>query len=177
MRVSEIATVTASQVKLDLLHFTGQRLNYISLSAVDTKADCERTIPVSAELKTVLQRRLQGLGPDDHVFTLGGKRATYPAIRGRFLGVCVRAGVTHGDKAKNAKGERSGIVFHCFRHTRISRWVEAGYSDEIVRRASGHADLGAFRKYVHLDARSVMRLVENENATQPLQKPAKLAVL
>ena len=177
MRISEIATVTASQCKLSVLHFTGQRLSYISLGVFDTKTGAERTIPVGEELKAVLDRRLVGLAPEDPVFTLDGKRATENGIRKRLQTVCARAGVIYGDAPRNAKGDRTGVVFHCFRHTRISRWVEAGYSDEIIRRASGHEDMKSYRKYVHLDARSVMRLVENENVHETLQKPAKLSKL
>ena len=37
-----------------------------------------------------------------------------------------------------------------------------GFSDEIVRRATGHKSLEAYQRYVKLDPASVMRLVEVE---------------
>ncbi len=77
--------------------------------------------------------------------------------------ICGKAGIVYGDKAVNKKGERIGIVFHCFRHTRTSKWVEMGFSDEIVRRATGHKTLEAYQQYVKLDPNVVMRLVEDKN--------------
>jgi len=72
---------------------------------------------------------------------------------------CNHAGVVYGDKAMDDDGNRLGITMHSFRHTRITKWVEAGYSDEIIRMASGHKSLDSYRKYVHLDPSAVMRLV------------------
>ena len=38
-----------------------------------------------------------------------------------------------------------------------------GFSDEIIRRATGHKSLDAYQKYVKLEPQSVMRLVENSD--------------
>jgi len=62
----------------------------------------------------------------------------------------------------NKKGERIGIGFHCLRHTRTTKWVETGFSDEIVRCATGHKSLEACQRYVKLDPAVVMRLVDTE---------------
>ena len=88
---------------------------------------------------------------------------------------CKRAGVAHGDVATDAKGHRTGIVFHCFRGTRISKWVEQGFSDEIIRRASGHESLAAYRQYVKLDPAVVMRLVENGKLGKNKEKRFQVA--
>jgi integrase len=122
-------------------------------------------VPVSARLRDVLERRLQVLGPDDYVFTYSGygknrKPYTPVAVSIKFKQVCKDAGVVHGDKALNAKGERIGVTFHCLRHTRTTRWVEMGFSDEIIRRATGHRTLAAYQNYVKLDPAVVMRLVD-----------------
>lgn len=79
--------------------------------------------------------------------------------------VCKIAGVLHGDKLLNTDGERIVIVFHCLRHTRVSKWVLAGFSDEIVRRATGHKSLEAYQQYVKLDPWAVMRLVGDHQGT------------
>ena len=73
---------------------------------------------------------------------------------------CEKAGIPYGDKAVDAKGYKIGFVFHCLRHTRTTAWVMAGYSDEIIRRATGHATLAAYQKYIKLDGLAVMRLVD-----------------
>jgi len=71
---------------------------------------------------------------------------------------CKRAGIIYGDKPTNEKGKRIGVVFHCLRHTRTTKWVEMGFSDAIIRRATGHKSLDAYRNYVKLDPSVLMRL-------------------
>lgn len=161
MRSGEICKLTASQVHLGVRHISGQVVDYISLGIFDTKNRTERTIPVSAELKEVLLRRLQGLSGDDLVFTREGLPFSNINIANRFKRACKKAEIPHGDKLLNSKGERVGLVFHSLRHSRISLWVQAGFSDELIRRASGHRSLAAYQRYVRLDPTAVMRLVEN----------------
>jgi integrase len=144
MRLGEIVNLRANQVYLNVRHISGKVVDYIDLGIFDTKTQTRRTIPVSPRLKEVLKRRPKGLEPEGHVFTKNGL-----------------AGIPYGDKILNDKGERIGIVFHCLRHTRTTKWVEAGFSDEIIRRATGHRDMRAYQNYVKLDPAVVMRLVEN----------------
>jgi len=161
MRSKEICNLTAEQVHLDMKHFSGAVLDYIDLGIFDTKTGARRNIPISAKLKEVLQLRIKNLEPDDFVFTTeSGIKFTPDTIRVRMRTVCKKAGIIYGDKPVNKKGERIGIVFHCFRHTRTSKWVEMGFSDEIVRRATGHKTLEAYQQYIKLDPYAVMRLVE-----------------
>jgi len=163
MRSGEICRLTASQVHLGKVqHISGKKVDYIDLGIFDTKNGARRTVPVSPTLKEVLARRLKGLGPESRVFT--DVRGAYTGkIPDRMGYLCKKANVLYGDKLINKKGERVGIVFHCFRHTRTTKWVEAGFSDEIIRRATGHKDLNAYRQYVKLDPSAVMRLVEDAN--------------
>jgi integrase len=173
MRSAEICKLTASQVHLGVSHISGQVVDYISLGIFDTKNRTERTIPVSAELKEVLLRRLEGLAEDDLVFTREGFPFTNVNISLRFKRACNKAKIPHGDKLLNAKGERIGLVFHSLRHSRITLWVQAGFSDELIRRASGHRSLAAYQRYVRLDPAAVMRLVEN--GVKPGQNLSKAA--
>jgi integrase len=162
MRSSEICGLTASQVHLNIQHISGTVLDYIDLGVFDTKTGARRTVPVSELLKEVLQRRLEGLEPDDYVFSVNGRKTSKGNVAGYFKRACNSAGVIHGDKVRDQKGNRIGIVFHCLRHTRTTLWVKAGYSDEIVRRATGHRSLSAFQGYVKLDPFTIMRLVESK---------------
>ena len=66
-------------------------------------------------------------------------------------------------------------MFHCLRHTRTTKWVEQGFSDEIIRRATGHKSLEAYQRYVKLDPHVVMRLVEGDQ-TKNGQNRDKIAV-
>ncbi len=123
----------------------------------------------------MLQRRLKDLGPEDLIFTQKGRKWTADKIAIYMREVCDAAKIPYGDKVLNKKGERIGIVFHCFRHTRITRWVEIGFSDEIIRRATGHKDLKAYRNYIKLDPHTVMRLfnqkIRDKTATKLVRTP------
>lgn len=160
MRSDEIATLTARQVKLDVTHISGQVVDYIDLGIFDTKTGARRTVPVSPTLKEVLKRRLEGLEPEDYVFKNNGRRFSNFLISAKMNRLCNSIDIPHGDKVFNKKGEKIGIVFHSLRHTRISKWVESGLSDEIIRRASGHKSLSAYQQYIKLDPLTVMRLVK-----------------
>lgn len=164
MRSSEIADLTAGQVHLNVQHISGAVVDYIDLGIFDTKNGTRRTVPVSARLKEVLERRIDNLGLEDYVFT--DKKGKYDNVRiaNKTTAVCKRAKVQHGDNLLNKKGERVGIVFHCLRSTRTTKWVEAGFSDEIVRRATGHKSLAAYQQYVKLAPSAVMRLVDGQNS-------------
>ena len=154
MRSSEIANLTAGQVHLNEREISGivsiDTLDYIDLGIFDTKTGARRTVPVSAELKEVLKRRLEELEPEDYVFSNKRGKHTTTKISLCLMRLCKKAKILYGDKLLNEKGERVGIVFHCFRHTRTTRWVEKGFSDEIVRRATGHKSLEAYRRYVNI---------------------------
>jgi integrase len=168
MRRSEIEKLTASQVILGEERVSGGKriiADYINLGIFDTKTKARRTVPISPVLKNVLERRLKGLDPADPdalVFTTRyGRPHTKFSMGHTMKGACEAAGITYGDRVFNEKGERIGITFHCFRHTRITRWIELGFSDEIVRRASGHKSLDSYRRYAKPDPGAVMRLVAN----------------
>lgn len=167
MRSSEIGNLQAGQVHLNEDRNSGGKkvvVDYIDLGVFDNKNKTRRTVPVSARLKEILERRLVGLDPEDRVFRNEGREFTAGSISHLFRRACKRAKVVWGDKARNKKNERAGIVFHCLRHTRTTKWVEMGYSDEIIRRATGHLNLEAYRTYVKLDPSAVMRLVVSDNS-------------
>lgn len=162
MRSSEICNLTVGNVKLDIPHISGDTLDYIDLGIFETKTGARRMIPITDSLENVIKSRIIGLKEDDYVFTNEKGLKFYPqTIKSRFESVCGRAGIIYGDKPVNAKGERIGVVFHCFRHTRTTKWVEMGFSDEIVRRATGHKTLEAYQNYIKLDAHAVMPLEKN----------------
>ncbi len=166
MRSSEITNLRAYQVHLDkvISDVPRRTVDYLDLGIFDTKNKTRRTVPVSPALKEVLQRRLKGLESEDYVFTAENKRPwTTTQISKRFQYACKRAEIPYGDKLLNEKGERIGIVFHCLRHTRTTKWVELGFSDEIIRRATGHKTLEAYQRYIKLDPTAVMRLVEKRH--------------
>ena len=64
-----------------------------------------------------------------------GKPFTNVNISNRFRKLCKKAEVLHGDKLKNAKGERIGLVFHSLRYSRTTAWIEAGLSQAVKENA------------------------------------------
>ena len=148
MRSSEIGELRSYQVRLDEPRISSGKsgvADYIDLGVFDTKTGTKRTVPVSPRLKEVLVRRLQRLDMEDRVFTRKGKNYRVGQVRRDMKAVCKKASVPYGDKLLNEKGERIGVTFHCLRHTRTTKWVEMGFSDEIIRRATGHRTLDAYR--------------------------------
>jgi integrase len=167
MRSGEIAKLRAKDIHLDVAVDTdGNSVSYIYLGIFDTKTGAERVVPVSDTLKEMLQRRLEGLNPNDRVFTReDGKHFTTNSFSDRMRTLCRQLDIPYGDKLLDKRGNRIGIVFHCLRHTRTSKWVEMGFSDEIIRKATGHMSLDAYRNYVRLKPSVVMRLVKTQNRT------------
>jgi integrase len=139
------------------------------------KNKTRQTVPVSPPLKEILERRLVGLQPEGRVFTEEGRMLSKHNVDDRFETSCVKAGIPYGDKLLNGKGERLSIVFHSLRHTRTTKWVEAGFSDEIIRRATGHKSLQAYQTYVKLDPSAVMRLVSPLTEIETDKNGAKIA--
>jgi integrase len=160
MRSAEIANLRAKEVYLDVAHISGAKLDYLEVE--DVKNGEIKTPPVSLRLKEVLKRRLQGLAPGDRVFTEAGLPYHTTLISHRMKKYCELAGVPYGDKLLDEDGNRQGVVFHSLRHSRTTRWVEEGWSDQIIMKATGHKSLEVYQGYVHLDASSVMRLVERD---------------
>jgi len=155
MRSSEISKLTCGQVRLGVNP-------HIYLGVYDTKTRAERFVPVSNQLRPTLERRIEGKNPRDLVFTNSvGHSFSGVSIDLLLAWACKRSGVPYGDKTVNEHGEREGIVFHGFRHAAITRWVIAGFNDQIIRAASGHKNPEVYRHYVHIkDAAPVMNLVK-----------------
>jgi len=188
MRLTEIANLRVNRVHLNEIHIEDGKsvpTNYIELEAVDTKTGLRRIIPASKSLKEVLLRRIENLEPGDRVFTGNGVPYYRQWISSKMKTSCKVAGIVYGDKAGlDDMGQRVGIVFHCFRHTRTVRWLRKGFSDTFIRAATGHKTLAAYRTYADKAATpaSIMRLVnggkpvEAETARNRNTKSGKVAL-
>jgi hypothetical protein len=49
-----------------------------------------------------------------------------------------------------------------------------GFSDEIIRRATGHKSLAAYQNYVKLDPSAVMHLVNGQTDNSGIKSPRTL---
>jgi integrase len=162
MRSTEICDLRASQVHLDVVvsDVPPKTASYIHLGIFDTKNRTERVIPLSGPAQEMLEKRIEGLHPEDHLFlTDNAQPFSNTLVSEIFKRVCARAEIIHGDNVFDEQGNRVGIVFHGLRHARTTKWVKLGLSDEIIRRATGHKSLAAYQKYIHLDPTDLMVLV------------------
>jgi len=176
MRNTEICELTVEQVHLDKVwsEVPYEVVHYIYLGVFDTKTKAKREIPISPELKEVLKRRLEDPGPDNRVFwdrnRKGEKQTFYKSrVTGKFKAVCKKAGIPYGDKLVDKKGNRLGVVMHSFRHTRTTKWIELGLSDEIIRRATGHKSLESYQQYANPQLPALMKLVTDGKSVQPIR--------
>jgi len=165
MRSGEICNLRVKDIHLDTMtDMHGNSVSHINLGMFGTKNKTERNVPISPALREVLERRMKGLGPKDRIFRReDGKPFNTNSISDRMRTLCKQVGIPYGDKTLDEDGYRIGVVFHSLRHSRVTKWVEMGYSDEIIRMASGHVSLEAYRTYVKLNPSVVMRLVIPDN--------------
>lgn len=162
LRSIEIARLMVGQVHLDKVISEVPRKVADYFEVVDAKNGEIKYVPIGEDLRQVIERKIKGKEPGDLVFTNNGKMWSRSLISHRMRTACKWANVPYGDRVEEdelGNRFRPGIVFHCFRHTRISKWVEDGWSDSHIRLASGHKDPSVYSEYIHLDAYSVMRLV------------------
>jgi integrase len=167
MRISEILGLTAGQIHLNenfIADGERHRLDYIYLGVMETKTKTERIIPVDSTLKTILIRRLKGLREYDIVFTGNGKPYPYQTVKSKLIASCKKSGVLYGDDKLDHKGHKKGISWHSFRVTRVTRWIQKGFSDELIRRASGHESLESYKRYANPKKHAIMMLVQDENS-------------
>lgn len=170
MRQGEIINLVPAQIKLNLQHISGAVMDYIDLSIKDSKTKQRRYVPVSPVLKQVLIRRMAELDPEDYIFTRNGWPQNRTSIGRKLSEACKEAKVPYGDKITDVKGNKVGCVFHGFRYAWISRKIDEGWNDELIRLASGHNSLSSFRRYVRLEPLSVMKLVKKDKVLQNYNK-------
>lgn len=135
MRAGEITSLTRDQIDL--------RRRVIRLT--ETKNGAARTVPLTkAALEVVEEALANPLKPDDTDLVFWGE----PGRDG------VRRGYTYSKALRQVleAAEISNFRFHDLRHEAISRFVEAGLSDQEVAAISGHKSMQMLQRYTHLRA-------------------------
>ncbi|MGD0860516.1 MAG: site-specific integrase [Terracidiphilus sp.] len=143
MRSSEILTLRCSQVDLD------RRI----VSLIETKNTQPRTVPLSTGAVDLFR---QALNPSnrpvdtDLVFFgdpgKSGERGPYT-----FNKTWLRI------KRENGMPD---LHFHDLRHEAVSRFVEAGFSDQEVSEISGHKSMQMLKRYTHLRAEDLVTRID-----------------
>jgi integrase len=143
MRASEILTLRRSQVDLQ------RRV----VRLLETKNTSPRTVPLSAAATAVFREALNHpVRPiDTDLIFFGepgrdGKRRPY-----QFNPVWL-----------NIKRELKlvNVHFHDLRHEAVSRFVEAGFSDQEVSAISGHKSMQMLKRYTHLRAEDLVEKLD-----------------
>jgi integrase len=152
MRSSEIVTLHRSQVDL------GRRI----VRLLETKNTQPRTVPVSTVAVDLFRQAMNAphRSIDSDLIFFGdvgksGKRAPY-AFNKMWLKIKTESGF-------------SNLHFHDLRHEAVSRFVEAGLSDQEVSAISGHKSMQMLKRYTHLRAEDLVGRVDEASLRRRFQ--------
>jgi len=153
MRFSEILTLYRNQVDL----------NRQIVHLLETKNTQPRTVPLSGKAVELFRKALNNPTRPDGMELIffgepgrDGKRRPYQFNR-------------MWQAIKREQG-MADLRFHDLRHEAVSRFVEAGFSDQEVSAISGHKSMQMLKRYTHLRAEDLVARV-NE-ASERRNKPA-----
>lgn len=139
MRLSEIVTLTRDQVHVS------RRI----VRLTDTKNSSPRTVPLTVTAAKTMRKALANpIRPiDTDLVFFGepgrdGKRRPYVFSR-TWQRIVKQAGL-------------ADFHFHDLRHEAVSRFVEAGLSDQEVAAISGHKSMQMLKRYTHLRAEDLV---------------------
>lgn len=139
MRSSEITTLRRNQVDLE------RRV----VRLLETKNTSPRTVPLSANATALFREALNNpIRPIDTDFVFfgepgkDGKRRPYTFNK---IWLDIKRSVGCAD-----------FRFHDLRHEAVSRFVEAGLSDQEVSAISGHKSMQMLKRYTHLRAEELV---------------------
>ncbi len=143
MRLSEIATLRTRQVDI------ARRVVRLD----NTKNSSPRTVPLTAEATRVFTEALANpLRPPETELVFFGEPGK-DGIRRPYL----------FDKAWADAKRAAGLEdfrFHDLRHEAVSRFVEAGLSDQEVSAISGHKSMQMLKRYTHLRAEDLVQKLD-----------------
>jgi integrase len=135
-------------------------LNEIHLPASKTKARTQRDVPMTPNLRAVLEVRRHD--PEGREFPLDryvfGNEVGEPIgrIKRAWKATCRRAGIV-------------GLRFHHLRREAGSRMMEGGVPEHIVQRMLGHANLATTSRYLKTTRRvmhdAMQRFVKGQRCT------------
>ncbi len=139
MRTSEIVTLRRSQVEID------RRI----VRLLKTKNTHPRTVPLTVSaavlFRSALAHPFRPLGTELIFFGEPGRQG----IRGPYA----------FDRVWQEIKKKQGLTdfhFHDLRHEAVSRFVEAGLSDQEVSAISGHKSMQMLKRYTHLRAEDLV---------------------
>ncbi len=143
MRASEIVTLRRSQVDLT------RRV----VRLVETKNTMPRTVPLSAKATAffheALNHPIRPIDTDLIFYGEPGKDGKRHPYQFNPIWLHIKRSVGLAD-----------AHFHDLRHEAVSRFVEAGFSDQEVAAISGHKSMQMLKRYTHLRAEDLVRKLD-----------------
>lgn len=112
-----------------------------------TKGKRARTVPLIAEVRDLVTRRIAEAGcePSARLFT---------GPRGGRITTAVLRDATHWDEVVTSLGFEH-LRRHDLRHTGLTWMADAGVPVHVLRKIAGHGSLSTTQRYLHPDARSI----------------------
>ncbi|MEW6414255.1 MAG: site-specific integrase [Pseudomonadota bacterium] len=144
MRSSEIATLRRNQVDLE------RRI----VRLLETKNTLPRTVPLTTTATAIFQEALahpiRPIDTDLIFFGEPGKDGKRRPYNFNKVWLDIKRSVGCAD-----------FRFHDLRHEAVSRFVEAGLSDQEVSAISGHKSMQMLKRYTHLRAEDLVGRLDN----------------
>ncbi len=113
-----------------------------------TKGKRARTVPIIAEIRPLVQARLDVISDDPMARLFTGPRG------GRITTAVLRD-ATHWDEVVTGLGY-GYLRRHGLRHTGLTWMADAGVPVHVLRKIAGHGSLTTTQRYLHPDQRSVI---------------------
>lgn len=142
MRIGELSALRPRDINFEQNQIRVTRSLKKDSSFGTTKGKTHRSIPMNKRVRSILEKRVKSLSPDDLIFTHKGKVINIGHFTDRYWKPFIR-------KIKVKKE----IRFHDLRHTMASNFMMQKHSHAnvfILQSLLGHADIKETMKYAHL---------------------------
>jgi integrase len=139
MRVGEVGALRWSDLSKD-------GMSIIIRQRKHPRKKRDEVVPLVPEARDIIARQPQCLKNPDLIFPHKHRSIT---------------------SAFRAARDRTGIKdlrWHDLRHEAISRLFEMGFDSMVVAKFSGHRDINMLRRYTHIDAAKVLKMLEERQA-------------
>lgn len=135
LRLGEVCAMKVSWIDVERGTLTS-----IQDESFQTKSGASFVKPISARALAVLQSQIEGLAPEEHVFSNTKGRRLEPKHTSKTFKQIARS-----------IGLKETATFHGLRHGALSRVAQNGASVEAVRRFAGHSSSVMTMRYLHLN--------------------------
>ena len=149
-RIGEVSGCRVRDINTDRWTWTVRRQTTPSpggLMDKGTKGNRARVVPLIAEVREMVERRVHALDhrPDARLFT---------GPRGGRIATAVLRDATHWDEVVATLGYEH-LRRHSLRHTGLTWMADAGIPVHVLRKIAGHGQITTTQRYLHPDAKTI----------------------